>query len=292
MIKIVKESLGWASGLFSGILTLFPERMFTHWHWISREMLSDKISWNWVNIDDLNIIITRICLFIIVVIICQLVFCICSHFKKIMIKGRGYSIVIEYGDIFKFKNCQRVISFDECYTICVGTNTADIKRDTICGQYLINNPNLDMDSLIQRSNIIQCRRRSKHNNKICYQPGSIVPNGDDLLMAFTKLDSNGKSLKFTIEDYLKCLEKLWKELDNNYCQKDVCIPVLGSGITRFENGINQSVSKEELIELIISSYKLSKYKLKDLSTLHIVCKRSSDFSLDRICKSYTSYGIN
>ena len=51
-------------------------------------------------------------------------------------------------------------------------------------------------------------------------------------------------------------------------------------IYRFENGISQSIPKQELVDLMISSYKLSLHKLKN--TLHIVCRKSDDFSMDKI----------
>ena len=60
------------------------------------------------------------------------------------------------------------------------------------------------------------------------------------------------------------------------------IPVLGSGIARFENGISQSIPKQELVDLMISSYKLSLHKLKNKNTLYIVCRKSDDFSMDKI----------
>lgn len=205
-----------------------------------------------------------------------------SRIRKKTIKGNNYSIKVEYGNLLKKKNCQRLINFDECFTTQVGTGTADIKKDSVCGQYLIQNPNLNIQTLIAASGVKPCKKKSKYNNSTCYKPGTIVANGDDLLMAFTRLESNGKSMKFTVEEYLKCLSFLWEEIDNNYNNKDVYIPVLGSGIARFENGISQSIPKQELVDLMISSYKLSLHKLKNKNTLHIVCRKSDDFSMDKI----------
>ena len=205
-----------------------------------------------------------------------------SRIRKKTIKGNNYSIKVEYGNLLKKKNCQRLINFDECFTTQVGIGTADIKKDSVCGQYLIQNPNLNIQTLIAASGVKPCKKKSKYNNSTCYKPGTIVANGDDLLMAFTRLESNGKSMKFTVEEYLKCLSFLWEEIDNNYNNKDVYIPVLGSGIARFENGISQSIPKQELVDLMISSYKLSLHKLKNKNTLHIVCRKSDDFSMDKI----------
>lgn len=90
-------------------------------------------------------------------------------------------------------------------------------------------------------------------------------------------------MKFTLEEYLRCLSRLWKEINTIYCNKDVCIPVLCAGIARFENGNNPSIPKQELVDLIITSYKLSPYKIKSNNALHIVCVvPSNDFSLDKV----------
>ena len=183
----------------------------------------------------------------------------------------------------RLRVCQRVINFDECFTTKVGPSPADIKEDTICGQYLMQNPGLDVPALISASGVKPSRRKSKYINLPCYEPGTIVPNGDDLLMAFTRLEESGSSMKFTVEEYLNCLSKLWEEIDKYYCNKDVCVPVLGSGIARFENGNSSSIPKQELVDLMITSYKLSPHKLKSSHALHIVCWEPSDeFSMDKV----------
>lgn len=281
-MRIFKRGSNWAFQAFSVTMVFLPESMFSHFHWISKDFFENNKFLCWIDAYGCNIVLTRIGFFFINFLFLILISAVYSLFRrKVKIQGENYSIVIEYGDLLKKKNCQRVINFDECFTTTIGIGAADIKKDTVCGQYLQLNPNLDVEHLVI-SSAKPCRRKSKYNNKTCYEPGTLVPNGDDLLMAFTRLESNGKSLKFTVEEYLKCLELLWEEIDNNYCQKDVCIPLLGSGVARFENGNTQSIPKEELIGLIVSSYKLSQHKLKDSNSLHIVCKKSKDFSLDMV----------
>lgn len=58
--------------------------------------------------------------------------CVFSKLRKKTIKGNNYSIVVEYGDLLKKKNGQRLINFDECFNTTVGTGTADIKKDSVC----------------------------------------------------------------------------------------------------------------------------------------------------------------
>ena len=281
MRKVWKRGLTWAFGVFSVLMTFLPEPFFCFCNVIKEEMLKNI---SWLDANTCNIILARWLVFLGLFALSVLFSWVYSQKRKeVKIKGNNYSIVVEYGDLLKKENCQRVINFDECFTTKVGKGPAVIKEDSICGQYLTQNPQLNVGELISTSGVQPCRRKSKYNNLTCYEPGTIVPNGDDLLMAFTRLESNGISMKFTVEEYLKCLSRLWEEIDANYCNKDVCVPVLGSGIARFENGISPSIPKQELVDLMIASYKLSPHKLKNNNTLHIICwKPRDDFSMDKV----------
>ena len=202
--------------------------------------------------------------------------------KKVSIKGNNYKITVEYGDLFKIKNCKRVISFDECFSTHVGAAPADIKETSICGQYLIANPNLNIQQLIADSQLKSLKSKSKYRNKERYESGRIVSNGDDLLLAFAKLDKDGLARFSKRDEYLECLSTLWEEIDKYYGQQDVCIPILGAGLCRFEGGSGASISQQDLLDMIIWSYRLSSHKIKAPYKLRIICKRDKDFSINNI----------
>lgn len=42
------------------------------------------------------------------------------------------------------------------------------------------------------------------------------------------------------------------------------------------------LTQQELLEIIIGSYRLSAHKMKSPCQLHIVCKKREDFSLNKI----------
>ena len=58
--------------------------------------------------------------------------------------------------------------------------------------------------------------------------------------------------------------------------------MLGSGLTRFDGGSGASISQQELLNMMIWSYKLSSHKIKLPHKLMIICKKSGDFSLNKI----------
>lgn len=281
MRKVLKRGLAWSVGAFSVLMTFLPESFFSFCNIVKEEMLKNI---SWLDANTCNITLSRCLVFLGLLALSVLISWIYSLIRrKVKIKGNNYSIVVEYGDLLKKENCQRVINFDECFTTKVGPSPADIKEDSICGQYLMQNPGLDVPALILASGVKPSRRKSKYRNLTCYEPGTIVPNGDNLLMAFTRLEESGSSKKFTVAEYLDCLSRLWEEIDKYYCNKDVCVPILGSGLARFENGNSSSIPKQELVDLMITSYKLSPHKLKSNNALHIVCwKPSDDFSMDKV----------
>ena len=246
-------------------------------------ILNYKITFlnNYPQLNDVFVrlfIIGTILLFSWIIIIKQMI-----TRKEVIIKGKNYCIKIEYGDIFKINGCKKVISFDECFTTTIGDNPEDIYSNSICGQFLSMHPNLHfkMNKLIQNAGISPLNDSSNFAHKTRYKSGTIVPFEDYLLLAFVPLDISGRG-KMTYEQYLDSLSTLWKEIDKYHAGKDVCIPILGSSSATHIN--DKELTKQELLDVIIASYKLSADKLQSPCTLHIICKSDENFSLNQIGK--------
>ena len=265
MKKYIKLSLTWAVSIISFVFMFLPDDLFN----------TVKLFGNAT--DSLNSLFNRVVFFLLVVVVTFVVmgiYLVCR--KKVVITGRDYNIEIIYGDIFKQEKCKKVIPFDECFTTSVGSAPADINPSSICGQYLSKNPDLNIDELI-KANGLKVKGKSKYAGKDCYTSGSIVLNVDYLLMAFVKLDKDGLG-RMTYSDYLTALSVLWEEIDKYYCQENICIPILGAGATRIKDA---SLSKQELLDIIIASYQLTRSKIHKPNKLVIVC-RKEDVSLNRI----------
>ncbi|MGN1026565.1 MAG: macro domain-containing protein [Faecousia sp.] len=100
----------------------------------------------------------------------------------------------------------------------------------------------------------------------------------------TRHENSSKSVRSvaTRDEYLQCLDLLWRELENHFSEKDVCVPILGAGTTSFDGGSGASISQQDLLNMMIWSYKLSSHKIKAPHKLRIVCKKNSGFSINRI----------
>lgn len=254
-----------AYGIISAIFMLVPEDVF--------KLGLIQCEWH----DSAIIIANRIFFSAVILVTANFIYNYCYKNKtSVTIADKNNIIRIEYGDLTKIESGLKVINFDECFTTTVGTRPQDVKPDSVCGQYLTLYPIEDMNSIIQAAGI-QSVGVSRYNNQLKYESGTLIKKDDYFLMAFAKLDEKGRGT-MNYGQYLECLDKLWQELDLYHGTDDVYVPVLGSRITRFEKELTQ----QELIDVMISSYRLSPYKMKRPNILHIVCRRRDGFSLNNI----------
>lgn len=266
----IKSIYGISIGIISFLFNFMPESFFAY---------------GFMNVDwsrDVIIFSNRILLLFAISLVTTAVVYLCRKYrKKETIRGNDYTVRVEYEDIMNVTGCKRVISFDECFTTKIGKAPQDINEDSICGQYLRKNPIPDISRLISQAGVTPAAKPSKYKSQPRYTSGTIVPRGDDLLLAFVPLDENGSGSFDSIADYMESLSRLWCELDKHHGQKDVCISILGSGTTRVSDS-TEKYSQQELLDLMILSYKKSRHKLQSNSTLRIICQRNDNFSLNNI----------
>lgn len=281
MIELLKKSITWAFGSISILFTFIPESVFSMKKWWFSDFLVKNIKI--IGIDDLNVLINRFLSFLLIWILVVIVYVLFLKFKWfVTIKGENYIIRVEYGNLLKAKKCRKVISFDECFTTHVGNNPGDIKPTSICGQYISEHPDLNIKQILTNENVLPECAKSKYQNRDRYRSGSIVQNGNDLLLAFAPLDVNGRGRFCSRSEYITCLSTMWEELHKYYNQQDISISILGSGQTYIDDNSGASLSQQELLNIIILSYKLSSHKIKLPNKLRIICKKSVGFSLNKI----------
>lgn len=277
-----QKSCIWAFGVISTVLTFVPEELFGRCSILINFSQGIIAAWKSCPItsNELSAVFGRVVFFVCVVLISVTYNWLYSKYKKTTyISGSNYYIQVEYGNLLK-QSGWKVISFDECFTTTIGSAPADIKPSSICGQYLTCYPITDMQKLITDAKLNPERERSEYKNQVRYKSGVLIPHNDYLLMAFARLDKDGKGYFASRDEYLQALSVFWSELDKYYAQQDVCISVLGAGITRIGD---VTPTQQELVDIMIYSYKLSSHKIK--SKIRIICKENKEFSLDRVCET-------
>ncbi len=252
--------------LLTAVFAVVPEDSF--------KVIVFNVNW----LDSTIILLNRLIICVIVFILANIGYAIFQKYrKKVSIAGSNFKIQIEYGDLFEVTGGKVVIDFDECYTTKVGSAPGDIKPESVCGQYLKKHPIDDMQDLIDKTDVKPAKSKSEYKGQTRYTPGTVIPKDDFLLMAFAKLDRDGLG-HLTYEEYIECLNVLWQQIDKYHGTSDVYMPILGAKITRFDKELTQ----QELLDIIINSYRLSSKKLREPYKLHIICRDREGFSLNSV----------
>lgn len=186
-------------------------------------------------------------------------------------------VKIEVGDIFSNNpNEFKVIGFNEYFDTKV--DDIIISSKTLNGKYIKQKYNnvsvldkkIENDMHLKQNIINDVNRVSGKRTK--YKLGTIFKDEDYFLVALSKFDKDNRAY-LEVNEYINCLMNFWNECDIFYSGNTVVIPLLGSGITRFYG--YESITDQEILEIILWTFKVSKIKFKYQSSLKIVLTKNT-----------------
>lgn len=206
-----------------------------------------------------------------------------------ILKIRQTTINIKYGNIYN-ENGRKIIEFNEYFDtqvddVIIAKKAPDGKFITKYGKDAIDE-SINADRRLQSSCVEGRNYNRKQGGKnIKYKLGTVhnfcVNEKEEFfLIAFSQFDEKDQAYH-TFESYVSCLMNLWREISQLYALNPVVMPLLGSGITRFVDG---EKTKQELLELIVWTFKQSQVNLKSPASLTIVLDESfkDDINLYKI----------
>ena len=192
------------------------------------------------------------------------------NLKKLSLKIKNSTFKIKLGDIFEQSEL-KVVNFNEYFDTVVDNKI--IAKNSLNGQFILNKVKdvKKLDAVIRESlknNIKEPNNDRPIGKKIKYELGSIVEYNDYLLTALTKFDNDNRA-NLSLRDYLVFLMNFWDNLDKIYANRSVCITLFGSSsITRFKD--TNDITDQDLIEIILWSFKVSKIKFKYPTTITLI----------------------
>lgn len=177
--------------------------------------------------------------------------------KGVQLKVNSNSVEIKVEDLFSCDGW-KVIPFNEYYDTTVDNIT--ISKKSLNGVFIENHVDDLQDLNSSITNDIQTSLappRTTENGKIKFELGTLKRfNEEYLLLAFSHFNDLNEA-HLTMAEYEQCLINLWRELNRVYAGIPIHVPLLGSGLTRFDES-GWSPSKQDLLKCMICTLRTSR----------------------------------
>lgn len=195
-----------------------------------------------------------------------------NNLENVDLDIEGSTVTIKTGDIFEQPGF-KVIAFNEYFDTQV--DDIIISRQSLNGIFIKKYfpvSTEDLDKYIEKYQFDNdeihgeeiARRLGK---KIKYKIGTICVYHEYILAAFSKFDEKNRAL-LTMPEYLEFLINFWDKVNRVYAQKNVSVPIFGSGITRIKE--HKNISDEDLLKIMLWTFRISEMRFKYPAKLCIV----------------------
>lgn len=173
---------------------------------------------------------------------------------NIEIAGNEVNIIVD--DLFK-QDGIKLIPFNEFFDTKV--DDIVISENSLNGQYVEHHANKQvLNQVISSDTKTTLPGPFEAGGRKRYPLGTIKLCEDYALLALTHMDDFNRAY-LSFDQYEQCLLNMWIELDRVYAGKQVVIPLLGSGITRFKG---QKPSEDDLLRCMLCTLSMSGCKFK------------------------------
>lgn len=224
--------------------------------------------------------------------ICFFVYFIIGRIFKdsVNLNIRQTQISINCGDIFEFPGW-KVIGCDTHFDTRV--DDIVISKKSLHGQLVLNHGEKDEIEAAVDAEAKRLGIQKKNNGLYEFPLGTIirydssVDNQTYLMLAMTELNTQSEA-HTNMAKFEYMLMKMWKEIDRVYASNNVVLPILGNGISRFDDGpkntegllrcmlctLNSSgVSLNSLVKVVIfgNVKDIPLYEYKDM--FHVIPRR-------------------
>jgi hypothetical protein len=194
-----------------------------------------------------------------------------NRLKNVNLLIEGSKVIIKTGDIFK-QSGLKAIAFNEYFDTQVDNKI--ISKKSLNGIFIDKYSNKSLDELnhlidsyqFDEENLIDSNVSRLGKSKK-YKLGTVCIVDDYLLVAFSKFDSKNQA-NLTMPEYLGFLINFWDNVNRVYSQKDVSVPIFGSGITRIKE--HKNISDETLLKIMLWTFRISEMRFKYPAKLSII----------------------
>lgn len=199
--------------------------------------------------------------------------------KSITLSIRGIHVIVKQGDLFK-SDGWKLIPFNERYDTQV--DDIVISKNSLNGIFIEKYVGVEnLEELQQAISSIDDESRTLFKRFMkdehwIYPLGRIKIYKDYMLLAFTHFNAQNEALT-TRAKYEQCLRVMWQEISRTYANNPIALPLLGSGITRFEDWAEKS--NMELLKCILYTLRMSGVHINQPITILLTEKVVQEINL-------------
>lgn len=181
--------------------------------------------------------------------------------ESVKLTIRNTSVSIECGDIFNASGL-RVIGCDTHFSTIV--DDVIISKKSLHGQLILEHGDKDEIEAAITTEANKLGLQKDSNGLYDFPLGTIirydssVDNNTYLMLAMTELNEQHEA-HTNMAKFELMLMKMWKEISRVYALNNVALPLLGTGIPRFDNGPK---GKEDLLRCMLCTLNSSGVTLK------------------------------
>lgn len=193
-------------------------------------------------------------------------------------------VTLKCGDIFK-EDAYRVIPCDSTFSTQVDDKV--ISKKSVHGQFVLSHSNKDKVREAVKQSAVHLLKTKKVtldkgiDDQDNFPLGSIVLYKSDiddktyLMLAMTELNKDYEA-HTNLTQFESMLFRMWKEIDRVYASHNVVLPLLGTGISRFDDGKKDKVN---LLRCMLCTLKNSGVTLNTNVSILISKDKNEDMSL-------------
>lgn len=195
-----------------------------------------------------------------------------NNLTNINIDLDGSNVNIKCGDLF-LENGLKTIPFNEYFDTVVDDKI--ISNKSLNGIFInrfFKNIVHELDNFIvensDNSDIVDNHHsRPQGGKNVKFKLSTIFVYDDFIITAFSKFDEYNRAT-LTMPEYIEFLINFWDRVNRIYAQKNVSVPIFGSGITRIKE--HKNIGDEDLLKIMLWTFRLSEMKFKYPAKLTIV----------------------
>lgn len=195
----------------------------------------------------------------------------CIYKNTVDLIIRKNNVTIKIGDLFN-ENAWRIIPVDTHFETRV--DNIVISNISLHGQMVLEHGDINsIKKIVADAANCQGIKQDK-NGRYTFKLGTAIPyqgkDGYYIMVALTELNEANEARTYRAQ-YEYTLMTIWKELNRVYAGRDISLPVLGSGLTRFDDDPEDI---EKLLRCMICTLNASKVHFN--SKISIVINKNKD----------------